>query len=182
MARLTRLLFCLLVSTVMWSQQDLCSGYQDSPEAPHNGPMKFNLISFAFSEANSDVLVADPKGHRFGTDPSGKGTLREISRAFYEDDDTAEMDSNKLPGERPREITIHFVQTGAYLISLTARNDGAQWLKLRTSTCGKHWKKEISVPQSRKGVVYRFTLVYDSHAKAEPQLVEGDHTRDDQSH
>ena len=182
MSRLARLLFCLSVTTVMWSQQDFCAGYQDSPEAPHHGPRKFNVMSFAFSEANSDVLVADPQGHRFGRDPSGKGTLREISRAFYEDENTAEMDSNKPPAERPSEITIHYVQSGAYVIFLTARNDRAQWLKLRTSTCGKRWEKEISVPQSRKGVVYKFTLLYDSHAKAEPQLVEGDHTHGDQSH
>ena len=182
MSSLAKLLFCLFVTTSIWSQQDVCAGYQDSPEAPHEGPSRFNLISVAFSQADSSVLVADPQGHRFGADPSGKGTLREIARAFYEDDDTAEMDTDWPASQRPTEITIHYVQTGSYLISVTARKDGVQRLKLRASTCGKRWKKEISVPQSRKGVVYKFTLIYDSHATAEPQLVKADHAHGGQSH
>jgi hypothetical protein len=44
MRRLAILLCCLIVTTVAWAQQDLCSGYQQSPGSPHKGPRKFNAI------------------------------------------------------------------------------------------------------------------------------------------
>jgi len=181
MRRLTAFLFCLFVSSAMWSQQDVCAGYQESPDTPHQGPRKFNAIHLAFSQANSDVLIVDPQGHRFGVDASGKAVPREIVRAFYEDDNTAQSDTQLTQAEKPREITIHYAQAGTYMIAITARKDAAQWLKLRTSTCGKRWKKEITVPASHKGAVARFTLIYDSHAKEEPKLLAGDQTRKEPS-
>jgi hypothetical protein len=178
MARLTALLFCVFAATAVWSQQDVCSGYQDSPDTPHKGPRKFNVIHLAFSQANIDVLIVDPLGRRFGVDANGQAVPREIPRAFYEDDNAAESDTTLSRAEQPREITIHYALSGNYLIAITARKDAAQWLKLRTSTCGRRWQKTITVPASHKEMVSRFTLIYDSHAKEEPQLLDGDHTRD----
>lgn len=182
MRRLTALLFFVLMATAVWSQpQDICAGYQDSPDAPHPGPHKFNVIHLAFAHANSDVLIVDPQGHRFGVGASGKAVPREMPRAFYEDDSTAENDTLMPRAEQPREITIHYAQSGKYLIAITARKDAAQWLKLKTSTCGRRWQKEVTVPASHKNTVSRFIFIYDSHAKQEPQLLDGDPTRDGQS-
>lgn len=181
MRRIILISFCLMSSALV-AQQDPCAAYQGSADAPHKGPRKFNVITIAYSFANSEVLVADPEGHRFGKEPGGKGVLREIVRAFYEDDNTAEMDTNMLSSQKPREIVIDFVHSGAYLLSVTAQSKNPQWLRVKTFTCGRRWSKEITVPASRAGVITRFTLVYDSHAKAEPQLLEGDHTHDAPPH
>lgn len=169
--------FCLLLAAAALSQQDVCAGYQDSPGAPHKGPRKFNVIHLGFSNGDSALLVVDPQGRRFGVDGRSKAVIREIPRAFYEDDNTAENDTGLARARQPREITIHYAQSGAYLILLTARKDDGQWLKVRTNTCGKRWQKEIMVPASPKAAVSSFTLIYDSHAKAEPQLLPGDQTR-----
>jgi hypothetical protein len=166
------------MSLLSWSQQDPCSGYQESADSPHKGPRKFNVITIAYSLANSEVMVADPEGHRFGKDPNGKGVLREIARAFYEDSNTAELDTNMLANERPREIVIDFVRSGAYLLVITAQSKQPQWLRTKTFTCGKRWSKEFTIPASQAGAISRYTLLYDSQGKMEPQLVEGDHTHD----
>jgi hypothetical protein len=75
-------------------------------------------------------------------------------------------------------MSIDFAQSGLYLIVVTSRKPAKQLLWLRTNTCGKRWKKEVTIPASRKGAVSRFTLVYDAKAKGEPQLLDGDHTAD----
>ncbi|HET9790157.1 MAG TPA: hypothetical protein VFR08_02530, partial [Candidatus Angelobacter sp.] len=158
--------FCLMLAAAAWSQQqDMCAGYQDSPDAPHKGPRKFNVIHLGFASGDSALLVVDPQGHRFGVDNRTKAARREISRAFYEDDNTAENDTGLSPVRKPREITLHYAQSGAYLIVLTARRSADQWLKVRTSTCGKRWQKEITVAAS-KGAASTFTLIYDAHAGA----------------
>lgn len=175
MRQLAALLFWLLMTAIAWPQQDICSGYQQSPDSPHKGPRKFNTIHLAFAHSNTDVLIFDPRGHRFGVGAPGKTLLREIPRAFYEDDSTAENDSGLPRSERPREISIHYAQSGRYLIVLTAAKNKAPWLKVKTSTCGKRWQKEVTAPVSPEGTVARFTLIYDSHAGSDPQLLEGDH-------
>lgn len=178
MYRTVIIAFCLLMSSLSWSQQDPCAGYQESADLPHKGPRKFNVITIAYSLANSDVMVADPEGHRFGKDPNGKGVLREIVRAFYEDSNTAEMDTNMVASEKPREIVIDFVRSGAYLLVVTAQSKKPQLLRIKTFTCGKRWSKEFIIPASQSGATSRYTLLYDGQAKTEPQLVEGDHTHD----
>lgn len=165
----------------LWAQQgtaeaDPCAGYVDSPNSPHTGPRKFNLISIAYSSAGSSVLIVDAAGRRFGRDSASKRVYTEIPHSLYEDQWLVETDSHLPASAKPEEMTIDFAPSGSYVIVVTSRKPAKQILFVVTSTCGKRWKKEISVPQSRKGVVYKFTLVYDSHAKAEPQLVEGDHT------
>ncbi len=177
--RLAALLFCALLASGGWCQKDICEGYIDSPDAPHKGPRRFNLISIAFSLADSYVLVVDPEGHRFGVDSSGKRIRSEIAQAFYEDDNTAEMDTNMLPARQPREMTIQFAKSGNYLITVTARKNASLWLSFQTGTCGKVWKHEITIPAARAGTVSRMTLVYDAHAMQEPRLLEGDQTHSD---
>jgi hypothetical protein len=169
--RIAALFLVLGFAAAGWCQKDPCEGYQDSPDAPHHGPRRFNVVHVAFSGADSFVLIADPNGHRFGIDSDGKQSPREIVRGFYEDDNTAEMDTN-LPAERlPRVMTIHYAQAGKYLITLTARKGKSQWLKISTSTCGQHWNKEITLPTAPAGTVTRVTLVYDPHGKEEPQVL-----------
>lgn len=177
MKRFAILLFCVFLANVGWCQQDICQGYQQTPDAPHQGPSRFNGIDIAFSLVDSYVLIVDPEGHRFGIDSSGKPVRREIVRAYYQDDNTAEMDTNLLAARKPREMSIDYAQSGKYLLVITARTNTGQSLKLRTSTCGKIWRREITIPASKKGSISRFTLVYDSHAKEEPQILEGDHTK-----
>lgn len=166
------ILLCLFLAMPGRAQNDPCENYQSSPNAPHKGPRKFNVIRIGFASADSHVLVVDPEGHRFGTDAHGKVASSEIARAFYEDDNTAQMDTN-LPKERqPREMTIDYAQSGKYQITLVARGSKSQLLIIKTNTCGRHWSKPVTVPGSAKGAIAQFTLTYDSHAKLEPQLAE----------
>lgn len=180
------IMLCLCV-VPLWAQQatakaDPCAGYVDSPNSPHPGPRKFNLISIAYSGADSYVLIVDGAGRRFGRDSANKRVYIEIPQSLYEEDWLAETDTHLPASANPEEMTIDFAQSGSYAIVVTSRKPAKQILLVLTSTCGKRWKKEISVPQALEGIVYRFTLVYDSHAKAEPQLLDGDHTHGDQSH
>ncbi len=168
--------FCLLLVAAAWAQQDPCAGYQDSPDAPHKGPRKFNVIHLGYAGAGSALLVIDPQGRRFGMEGRSKAAVREIPRAFYEDDNTAQSDTGLPPVRQPREITIHYARSGSYRIVLTGKKGAEQWLKIRTSTCGKRWQKQVTVPSSGKAATFTFTLIYDSHAVAEPQLLEGDGT------
>lgn len=173
MSRLTTLFsLCLLLAAAASAQQDVCAGYQDSPGAPHKGPRKFNVIHLGYAGADSSLLVIDPQGRRFGTEGHSKVAVREIPRAFYEDDNTAQSDTGLPPARQPREITIHYAQSGSYRIVVTARKEAEPWLKVRTSTCGKRWQKQATVPASGKAATFTFTLIYDAHAVGEPQLVE----------
>jgi len=180
------ILLCL-GAVPLWAQQataeaDPCAGYVDSPNSPHTGPRKFNLISIAYSSADSYVLIVDPAGRRFGRDSAGKQVYTEIPQSLYEDQWLAETDTHLPASAKPEEMTIDFAPSGSYVIVVTSRKPAKQILFVQTTTCGKRWKKEIPVPQPRKGVVYKFTLVYDSHAKAEPHFAEGNHTHGDQLH
>jgi hypothetical protein len=165
------LAFCLLLTVPGWTQSDPCENYQDSPTAPHKGPRKFNVINLGYASADIAVLIADPQGHRLGVDAKGNNFFGEITRGFYEDDNTAEMDTNLPKGSRPREMTIHYASSGRYLITVTHKHAGKHWLKIRTSTCGSHWSKEVTLPSAGKGAVSHLTFIYDSHARAEPQLL-----------
>lgn len=172
--RAAELLFCLFVTGVASGQKDICEGYVDSADAPHQGPLRFNVIHIAFSFADSYVLIADPEGRRFGVDSSGKPVKREIVRGFYEDDDIAEMDTNLPPKRQPREMTIYFARSGKYLIVVTGRSISSQWLKVQTNTCGKPWKQEITIPAAPIGTITRMTLVYDSQARQDPRVLIGE--------
>jgi hypothetical protein len=173
------ILLAFLLAVPALAQSDPCENYQSSPDAPRQGPRKFNVIRIAFASADSYVMVVDPAGHRFGTDAHGKAVSSEIARAFYEDDNTAQMDTN-LPKERKaREMTLDYAQSGKYQIILAARGSSGQPLMIKTSTCGRRWSKQITVPARAKGAAACFTLIYDSHAKQEPQLVENDQPRSD---
>jgi len=172
--RTAALIICLFAAGLACGQTDPCEGYIDSPDAPHSGPRRFNVIRVAFALADSYVLIVDPEGHRFGIDSNGKRIPSEIPHAFYEDDNTTEMDTN-LPRERqPQEMTVDFAKSGKYLIIITARKPAGQWLKIRTNTCDKVWEQAITIPAERTGAISRRTLVYDSHAKKEPQVLDGD--------
>lgn len=175
MRAIALVVFCLLISSLSRSQQqDPCAGYESSVDAPHKGPKKFNVIIVAYSLLNSEVLVTDPEGHRFGKALDGKSVLREIVRAFYEDSNTTEMDTDMPPSQKPREIVIDFVRSGTYLLTFTAQSDKPQWVRLKTFTCGKRWTKEFTIPASHPGAVSQYTLLYDSQARTEPQLLEKD--------
>ena len=179
-------LLCLCVVPLRAQQAnpeaDPCAGYVDSANSPHTGPLKFNLIRIAYAGADSYVLIVDGAGRRFGRDSVNKRVYIEIPQSLYEEDWLAEADTHLPASAKPEEVTIDFAQSGSYVIVVTSRKPAKQILLVLTSTCGKRWKKEISVPQAREGIVYRFTLVYDSHAKAEPRVLEGDHAHGDQSH
>ena len=164
------LLLSLVLTGIGWCQTDICEGYQDSPDAPHTGPLRFNVIHLGFVGDDSYVLIIDPQGHRFGVDSSGKAVAREIVRGFYEDDETAAMDTNLPPRRHPREMTIHFAKSGKYRIAMTARTASAQWLKVAANTCGKAWSTEMTIPPARAGTVTQLTLLYDARGKVEPQL------------
>ena len=171
--RLTALLsFCLLLAAPAWSQQDPCAGYQDSPDAPHHGPGKFNVMHLGFAGAGASLLVIDPQGRRFGSEGHSHAPFREIPRAFYEDDSTAQADTGLPTARQPREITIHYAQSGTYRILITGRKSSERWLKVSTNTCGKRWQKQITLPASASAAVSTLTLIYDSHATAEPQLLD----------
>jgi hypothetical protein len=171
MTKITALLFCLFLAIPGWTQSDACENYQDSPNAPHKGPRKFNVISLGYASADIAVLISDPQGHRLGVDTKGKKFFGEITRSFYEDDNTAEMDTNLPKSSQPREMTIHYAASGRYLITVTHKHGGKHWLKIRTSTCGKHWSKELTLPSAGKGAVSNLIFMYDSHAQVEPQLL-----------
>ncbi len=165
--------FCLLLTAPGWSQQqDLCAGYQDSPDAPHHGPRKFNVIHLGFAGAGASLLLVDPEGRRFGFDGHSRAALREIPRAFYEDDNTAQADTGLPLARQPREITVHYAQCGTYRILITGRRNSERWLKVSTDTCGKRWQKQITLPASPKAGISWLTLIYDSHATAEPRLLD----------
>jgi hypothetical protein len=136
--------------------------------------LRFNVIHLGFVGDDSYVLVIDPQGHRFGVDSSGKAVPKGIVRAFYEDDETAAMDTNLPAGRHPREMTIHFAKSGKYRIAMTARTASAQWLKVAANTCGKAWSTEMPIPPAGAGTVTHLTLLYDGRSKVGPQLIKDD--------
>ena len=182
MGFLSKALFLCLCAFPLQAQTtpepDPCAGYVESPNSPHKGPRKFNVISVAYSAADSYVMIVDGEGRRFGHDSEGKRLYTEIPQSLYEDEWIAEADTSLPASAHPEEMSIYFAQPGRHLIVVTSRKPTKQVLSLRTSTCGNRWKKEITIPASPKGAVSRFTLVYDAKAKREPQLLDGDHTAD----
>ncbi len=122
------------------------------------------------SSLDSYVLLVDPEGHRFGVDSSGKPVPREIVRGFYEDDDTAEMETN-LPAERqPQVMSIDEAASGRYVITVTARRNTKQWLKIMLWTRTKLWKQEFMLSAMAAGTAAKLSFAYDFHSEKEPQV------------
>lgn len=128
-------------------------------------------VSIGFALADSFVLLTDPQGHRFGLDSSGNAVPREIPQAFYEDENTTEMDTNLLPERKPREIVVPGAKPGKYVVTVTSRKAGDPWLKITTIVCGKIWREEFSIPSTRPATLVPLALTWDLHADGEPQLL-----------
>jgi hypothetical protein len=87
MGFLSKALFLCLCAFPLQAQQatpepDPCAGYVESPNSPHKGPRKFNVISLAYSGADTYVMIVDGAGRRFGHDTPDKRLYNEIPKAF----------------------------------------------------------------------------------------------------
>lgn len=127
-------------------------------------------IAIGFSGVRSRILLTDPAGHRFGIDREGKNVPREIPGSYYEDDDTAEMDTGLLDKEKPREMVIPVASTGDYRIEITPRRKEDQWFKLTTVSCGKIWRQEFSLTSKEASSAVRLVVGPSGASDGEPQL------------
>jgi hypothetical protein len=169
-----RLLACFaltIFSFTALAQQNPCAGYQLSPEAPHAGPRKFNVIQIDYSHASSLVLVSDASGRKIGIGSDGKRVPAKMPHAFYEDREEAVASTGLPPEKEPEEITIQYPQAGRYEVVVTSRSSAMQWLRITVHTCGKRWSKEIEIPPGKPGIVKRWILLYDPSSAQDPQAL-----------
>jgi len=166
---ITGLFFCLYLSAAFCQEntQTSASKVPCTATSIH--------VAIGFSLADSYLLLTDPDGHRLGFSATGKQVPREIAQSFFEDDNTAEMDTNMLPERKPREMVVPSAKPGRYVLALTSRKNTAQSLKITTVVCGKIWREEFTVPSKHIGTTTRLVLTWNFHADGEPQLLMDDH-------
>jgi len=132
-------------------------------------------IMIGYSSTDSYVLVVDPEGHRFGVDSCGKPVPREIVRGFYEDDDTAQMETDLPPERQPQVISIDEPRSGKYRVVVTARKNGNEWLKVKVWTKNKLWKQEFTIPSAAAGSIAPLSLKWEFLSESEPEVLMQSH-------